>query len=663
MKAMIRAQGSILAIIIVFTLFTPLSAGFIENGALVYTDGGYNDQKEPQIAPDGAGGAFIVWQDEADGYRIVAQRIDQFGHLLWPEAGIIVCDESMEQYDPLICSDGAGGAIIVWGDNRNKGFEDQWDIYGQRLDSGGVAQWTAGGIDICTAFGSQWLADLVPDGAGGAIVAWEDWSSGIVSDIYLQRIGTNGAKMWGADGVLASNVAWTQEFPSLLPDGAGGVFVTYEEYCDGCDDWDIYAQHIGSDGQLLWQVGGVPICTETDHQFDSRIESDGSGGAVIVWTDYRRGDYRSDLYAQRIDAAGTRQWAEDGVPVCTASENQETPILIPDGTGGAIITWGDWRNLVTSGEDIYAQRVNGSGVRQWGADGVPICTATNYQWYPQVASDGAGGAIIVWSDWRTGVVRDYNIYAQRIDPSGVVQWDTDGISVCSADEEQVDAAIITDGMGGVIIAWEDDRWMSFDIYAARLAGDGTPVATMLEEYTARFDGGTVRLEWALSEPVGDRSFIVMRAPAGVSIFEELEGGAVVREERFCSYSDNACIAGTEYSYRVDLVEGEERSVLFEVGPVNVPSMALTLHQNHPNPFNPSTTISYYLPERSRVRLVVYDVLGRVVTVLINREEGMGPHSVHWNGLDSGGSAVPAGLYLYRLEAGKIRISKKMIVVR
>ena len=155
----------------------------------------------------------------------------------------------------------------------------------------------------------------------------------------------------------------------------------------------------------------------------------------------------------------------------------------------------------------------------------------------------------------------------------------------------------------------------------------------------------------------------MRAPAGGLAFEELEGEAAIREERFCTYSDDECAAGAEYSYRVDLVEGTERSTLFETGPVGVPPMMLALHQNHPNPFNPSTTIAYYLPAQCRVRIAVYDVLGRTVTVLVDREEGMGPHSVHWNGLNSEGIAVPAGLYLYRLEAGKMRLSKKMIVVR
>ena len=59
----------------------------------------------------------------------------------------------------------------------------------------------------------------------------------------------------------------------------------------------------------------------------------------------------------------------------------------------------------------------------------------------------------------------------------------------------------------------------------------------------------------------------------------------------------------------------------------------------------------------------YDELGRVVRVLADGDEGVGPHSVHWNGLDSRGSAVPAGVYIYRLEAGKIRLSRKMIVAR
>ncbi|MDI6808208.1 MAG: hypothetical protein QME66_04385 [Candidatus Eisenbacteria bacterium] len=78
-------------------------------------------------------------------------------------------------------------------------------------------------------------------------------------------------------------------------------------------------------------------------------------------------------------------------PICTASGGQTDPKIIGDGAGGAIITWYDNRS---GSYDIYAQRINASGIVQWTANGVVICTAATYQFNPTIASDGSGGAII-----------------------------------------------------------------------------------------------------------------------------------------------------------------------------------------------------------------------------------------------------------------------------
>ena len=110
-----------------------------------------------------------------------------------------------------------------------------------------------------------------------------------------------------------------------------------------------------------------------------------------------------------IQAAGG--WPSDptvNVPICTAAGSQYDPQLVSDGTGGAIITWWDWRSDYGN---IYAQRVNSSAAVLWTTDGVPICTAAGNQEHPQLVSDGVGGAIITWIDARSG----YNIYAQRAD--------------------------------------------------------------------------------------------------------------------------------------------------------------------------------------------------------------------------------------------------------
>ena len=83
-----------------------------------------------------------------------------------------------------------------------------------------------------------------------------------------------------------------------------------------------------------------------------------------------------------------------------------------------------------------------------------------------------------------------------------------------------------------------------------------------------------------------------------------------------------------------------------------------LDQNYPNPFNPSTTIAYALPEPSRVRLVIYNMLGQQVAELVSAEQPAGTHSVVWNA-----SGYSSGLYLMRLEAGSYTATRKLQLVK
>ena len=98
----------------------------------------------------------------------------------------------------------------------------------------------------------------------------------------------------------------------------------------------------------------------------------------------------------------------------------------------------------------------------------------------------------------------------------------------------------------------------------------------------------------------------------------------------------------------------------EVEPV---PLVNSLHQNHPNPFNPNTTISFNLRERGHASLAVYDVAGRLVRVLIDGVKEAGPHDVNWDGKDNTGRGVASGVYFYRLEAGSFTETKKMVLLR
>jgi len=86
---------------------------------------------------------------------------------------------------------------------------------------------------------------------------------------------------------------------------------------------------------------------------------DGSGSSLDVWVDYRSGNL--DIYAQKLNPAGTGSWIKDGMPVCKDVANQTSPKAVSDGSGGLIVVWEDARP--GTNKDIYAQRSTPSGRR------------------------------------------------------------------------------------------------------------------------------------------------------------------------------------------------------------------------------------------------------------------------------------------------------------
>ena len=224
-----------------------------------------------------------------------------------------ISSEADEQTYPTIASDGAGGAIITWIDGRSG--DD--DIYAQRIDAAGVVQWTAGGVVISTAAYQQRFPTIVSDGAGGAIITWQDLRSGTSYDIYAQRINGAGATQWTADGVAISTAANGQYLPTIVSDGAGGAIVAWYDSRSGAS-YDIYARRINGAGATQWTANGVAISTAANDQVYPTIASDGAGGAIITWQDLRSGT-NWDIYAQRVNSAGAVQWTAGGVAISTAA--------------------------------------------------------------------------------------------------------------------------------------------------------------------------------------------------------------------------------------------------------------------------------------------------------------------------------------------------------
>ena len=171
-------------------------------------------------------------------------------------------------------------------------------------------------------------------------------------------------------------------------------------------------------GAVQWTGNGVALCTAVNNQYTKAVCSDGAGGVIAAWWDNRGASY--DIYARRINAAGTALWTFDGNAICTALDEQGTPLIVADGAGGAIITWHDNRSQTSF--DIYAQRVNSAGTEQWVSNGVALCTVARNQMAPAIAADGTGGAIVAWQDLRNGNENndDDDIYAQHVPGDGLI---------------------------------------------------------------------------------------------------------------------------------------------------------------------------------------------------------------------------------------------------
>ncbi len=336
-----------------------------------------------------------------------------------------------------------------------------------------VAAWphdpANGNVVVAAAPGNQQAPVAVSDSAGGTIVAWFDYRNGAAADIYVQRLNAAGAPMWLANGVALCTAGSEQTFPRITADGAGGAVVTWTDYRNGAN-YDIYAQRINAAGVVQWANNGVGLCIAPGFQLSPAIAPDGTGGAIVTWQDQRNGTY--DIYTQRVNGSGAVQWTPNGFALCSASGNQLTPTIISDGSGGAVASWHDLRS---GAYDVYAQRVNAFGLTSWQSNGVPVCTAFDDQYSPVLVADGAGGSIIAWYDQRSS---QYDIYAQRLSPSGAPLWNVNGVALCAAAGDQYLPSISTDRAGGAVVAWYDFRGgSSSDIYVQRISALGVPLWT------------------------------------------------------------------------------------------------------------------------------------------------------------------------------------------
>ena len=138
----------------------------------------------------------------------------------------------------------------------------------------------------------------------------------------------------------------------------------------------------------------------------------------------------------------------------------------------------------------------------------------------------------------------------------------------------------------------------------------------------------------------------------------VEGNGTTTERNTYRFTDNDVSAG-KYVYGLKQIDYDGSFEYSKEVEIDVTSpQKFSLEQNHPNPFNPTTTISYELPVKSVIRLKVYNTLGEEIATLVNEEKSAGRYEVEFDG-----SSLPSGVYIYRLTAGSYTASKKLVLLK
>jgi len=459
------------------------------NGVAQWTPDGEEISNEfgitPKLVYDGAGGAIIVWQSQRRDMpmQVYAQRIDSTGSLLWEADGLRVCTAPSQQKDPDIATDDAGGAFVCWEDRRDYRYRL---IYCQHIDSEGNRLWSESALPVSTFLlfeDSIYDPQVVPDGTGGASVAWmqerfvsiEFEYPNAYIDINAQRTSSAGTPAWNGGveiNVAAASLTCSACYADMellrdvVPDGTGGFIVAWEGWIA---DRDAYVRQIDGSGVVGWTVD---LNAAGGHQYGVVLQSDQVGGTFAAWVDERSGI--PDVYLQRIDASGNVAWGAGGTAVASVAASRERPQIAFDAAGGVYVTW-------EAQGDVFAQRLDGSGapVAGWPIGGLVVSNATGNQNEPKIAADGSSGAVVAWQDSREG--NALGLFAQRLGASGAVVWSSDGIPIASAAGALAGRYVVTLGFDDLAphqIAVAED-YASFGVFFQSFGIDGTPSFTTL----------------------------------------------------------------------------------------------------------------------------------------------------------------------------------------
>jgi hypothetical protein len=464
------------------------------------------------------------------------------------------------------------------------------DTYVARVSSDGRVLWrktvtVRNPSRLC----SQLYGRLVANDKAEVYAAWEELIDGryyIVPGVFVQKFDSLGNRLWGDDGVLASEY-WGQGIDLSL-DSTGGVLIASCGYNEDVTFKTPWIQRLDGRGRRMWGDFGITLRDSarpyfTTQYYNVQVVCDGrSGDALVAWIEIKElGDFTDRTYAQRIDSTGRILWRRGGVPLHdTLMDFSNFLALVSDGVGGAFVMWDSWDTRPSIFQVSTVQRIDSRGNRLLGDNGMLLCDCSSAT---QMVGDGRGGVWFVMKANDPRHVRSKEHYMlQRMTFYNTLVWPGNGIPVTDPPRNYTPSykgGLCPDGYRGVFVRLfsqytEDFRVQWLDDHGNRRFGDeGIPVC------------GPPSMK-------GYYAVIANTAP-GEAMLSWEEGGII----RLAKITRSGIVGVSNISDALPAV--------------------LTLSDIHPNPSGSSFTVTCGIEQAMGLRIALSDESGREIAVLFD----------------------------------------------
>ena len=513
-----------------------------------------------------------------------------------------------------IAVDDSGNVYIT---GQSQGIGTSSDYATIKYNSLGAEQWAARYNGPQNNSLDESISIAIDD-SGNVYVTGNSPGIGTAMDYATIKYNSSGIEQW------ISRYNGPQNSPdfskSIAVDNSGNVYVTgYSQ--SGQNGYDIATIKYDSAGDSVWvEIFNTPEIGSADYANSLVIDTLGNV-YVSGWRRIPSGSTNLDYLTIKYNSAGLLLWAADYDG--PANSNEVPNAIAVDGNGNVYVTGNSQNSLASGADNDYATVMyNSSGVQQWVSryNG----PANGQDESKSIAIDDSGNVYVTGQSTDVnGSTPDYATI--KYNSLGVEQWVSRYTGIQDNSGEGANSLAI-DNLGNVYVTGTSGSFSGTKADYATVKYNSLGVQQWAERYNGPPGNGTDQAKSIVLDNLGNVYVTGSSAGSGTSV-------------------DFATIKYSQTPTGIDQIENI------------IPEMFL-LHQNFPNPFNPTTSIQYAINSKQLVQLKVYDVLGKEVATLVNEEKTAGNYEVSFNA-----SQLSSGVYFYKLQAGDFFETKKMILIK